>query len=49
MASENVVEVESQESYNDTENDHSQETERSSLETSTTFHSGNPCEHGENS
>ena len=36
-------------SYNDTENDHSQETESSSLETSTTFLSGNPCEHPENS
>ena len=30
-------------------NDHSQETESSSLETSTTFHSENPCEHCENS
>ena len=49
MASENGVEVDSQESYNDTENDHSQETESSSLEISTTFHSGNPCEHRENS
>ena len=49
MASENGVEVDSQESYNDTENDHSQETESSSLETSTTFHSENSCEHCENS
>ena len=49
MASENGVEVDSQENYNDTENDHSQETESSSLETSTTFHSENPCEHCENS
>ena len=48
-ASENGVQVDSQESYNDTENDHSQETESSSLETSTTFHSENPCEHCENS
>ena len=48
MASENGVENGSQESDNDTEND-SQETESSSLETSTTFHSGNPCEHYENS
>ena len=30
-------------------NDHSQETESGSLETSTTFHSENPCEHCENS
>ena len=30
-------------------NDHSQETESRSLETSTTFHSENPCEHCENS
>ena len=30
-------------------NDHSQETESSNLETSTTFHSENPCEHCENS
>ena len=37
-----------QESENDNEND-SQETGRSSLEKSTTFHSGNPCEHCENS
>ena len=49
MASENGVEVDSQENYNDTENDHSQETESSSLETSTTFHSENPCEHCEKS
>ena len=49
MASENGVEDDSQESYNDTENDHSQETESSSLETSTTFHSENPCKHCENS
>ena len=49
VASENGVEVDSQESYNETENDHSQETESSSLETSTTFHSENPCEHCENS
>ena len=49
MAVENGVEVDSQENYNDTENDHSQETESSSLETSTTFHSENPCEHCENS
>ena len=48
-ASENGVQVDSQESYNDTENDHSQETESSSLETPTTFHSENPCEHCENS
>ena len=45
MASENGVEVNSQESYNDTENHHSKETESSSLETSTTF----SCEHCENS
>ena len=49
MASENGVEDDSQESYNDTENDHSQETLSSSLEMSTTFHSENPCEHCENS
>ena len=49
MASENGVEVDSQVSYNDIENDHNQETESSSLETSTTFHSENPCEHCENS
>ena len=49
MASENGVEVDSQESYNDTENDHSQETESSSLETSTTFHSETPCQHCEHS
>ena len=51
MASENGVEVDSQESYNDTENYHShdQETESSSLETSTTFHSESPCELCENS
>ena len=49
MASENGVEDDSQESYNDTENDHSQETESSSLETSTTFHSENAYEHCENS
>ena len=30
-------------------NDHSLETESSSLETFTTFHSENPCEHCENS
>ena len=48
-ASENGVQVDFQESYNDTENDHSQETESSSLETPTTFHSENPCEHRENS
>ena len=39
VASENGVEVD----Y------HNQETESSSLETSTTFHSENPCEHFENS
>ena len=49
LASENGVEAEvSQESDNDTEND-SQETESSSLETSTTCHSKSPCEHCENS
>ena len=48
-ASENGVEAEgTQESDNDTEND-SQETESSSPETSTTFHSKSPCEHCENS
>ena len=49
MASENGVEVDFQESYNDTENEHSQEKKSSSLETSTTFHPENPCEHCENS
>ena len=49
VASENGFEDDSQESYNDTESDHSQETESSSLETSTTFQSENPCEHCENS
>ena len=49
VASENGVEAEDiQESDNDTEND-SQETESSSPETSTTFHSKSPCEHCENS
>ena len=49
MASENGVEAEgTQESDNDTEND-SEETESSSPETSTTFHSKSPCEHCENS
>ena len=49
VASENGVETEgTQESDNDTEND-SQETESSSPETSTTFHSKRPCEHCENS
>ena len=49
VASENGVEAEgTQESDNDTEND-SQETESSSPETSTTFHSKSPCEHCENS
>ena len=38
----------SEECENDSEND-SQETERSSHEKSTTFHSENPCEHWENS
>ena len=47
MASENGVEVDSQESY--TENDHNQETESSSLETSTTFDPENPCELCDNS
>ena len=37
-----------QESDNDTENE-SEETESNSPETSTTFHSENPCEHCENS
>ena len=46
---ENGVEAEgTQEGDNDTEND-SQETESSSPETSTTFHSKRPCEHCENS
>ena len=45
LASENGSEVEgTQESDNDTEND-SQETESSSLETSTTFHSKSPCKY----
>ena len=45
MSSENSVEAEGiQESVNDSEND-SQETESSSPETSTTFHSKRPCEH----
>ena len=49
VASENGSEAEgTQESENDSEND-SQETERSSHEKSTTFHSENPCEHCENS
>ena len=50
VASENGVETEgTQESDNDPEND-SQETERSSPETSTTFHSkSSTCEHCENS
>ena len=49
VASENCFEAEgTQESDNDTEND-SQETESSSPETSTTFHSKSPCEHCENS
>ena len=49
VASENGVEAEDiQESDNNTEND-SQETESSSPETSTTFHSKRPCEHCENS
>jgi len=49
VASENGSEAEgTQESDNDTEND-IQETESSSLETSTTFHSKSPCEHCENS
>ena len=51
VASENDSDLEdegTQESENDTEND-SQETERSSLEKSTTVHSENPCEHCENS
>ncbi|CAH3175164.1 unnamed protein product [Porites lobata] len=49
MASENGVEAEgTQESDNDTEND-SQETESSSPETSTAFHSKRPVEHCENS
>ena len=49
MASENGLEAEStQESDNDTEND-SQETESSSPETSTAFHSKHPCEYCENS
>ena len=49
MASENGVEAEGiQESVNDYEID-SQETESSSPETTTTFHSKRPCEHCENS
>ena len=49
MASENGSGAEgAQESENDSEND-SQETESSSPETSTTFHSKRPCEHCENS
>ena len=49
MASENGVETAgTQESDNDTEND-IEETESSSPETSTTFHSKRPCEHCENS
>ena len=49
LASENGVEAEvTQEGDNDTEND-SQETESSSPETSTTFHSKSPCENCENS
>ncbi|CAH3124789.1 unnamed protein product, partial [Porites lobata] len=49
VASENGVETEcTQERDNDTEND-SEETESSSPETSTTFHSKSPCEHCENS
>ena len=49
VASENVVETDgTQESDNYTEND-SEETESSSPETSTTFHSKSPCEHCENS
>ena len=46
---ENGVETKgTQESDNDTEND-SEETESSSPEMSTTFHSNSPCEHCENS
>ena len=49
MVSENGSDAEgTKESDNDTEND-SPETESSSLETSTTFHSKSPCEHCENS
>ena len=48
VASESGVEDDSQESDNDTEND-SRKTESSSLETSTTFHAENYCEHCENS
>ena len=49
VVSENGVKAEgTRENDNDTEND-SQETERSSPETSTTFHSKSPCEHCENS
>ena len=54
MASENGVEAEGaqyntiQGSDSDTEND-SQETESSSPDTPTTFHSKSPCEHCENS
>ena len=48
VASENGVEAEgTQESDNDTEND-SQETESSSPETATTFHSKSPSKHCEN-
>ena len=49
VASENGSQAEgTQVSKNDSEND-SQETERSSHEKSTTFHSENPCEHCEDS
>ena len=49
MASENGIDAEgTQESDNGTEND-SQETERSSPETPTTFHTKRPCEHCKNS
>ena len=49
MASENGSEAEdTQENDNDTDND-SEETESNSHETSTTFHSENPCELFENS
>ena len=48
MTAENGVEAEgTQESGNNTENDN-QETEISSPETSTAFHSKRPCEHCEN-
>ena len=48
-ASENDSEAgDTEESDNDTEND-SQESQSSSPETTTTFHSENPCEHCENS